>query len=144
MKKTYHLCLSAGDEVMFRHLEDYHRGFNCFACALYKTGSTGLVDSIMSTHAHWLAQTTDPGWLMYEFLQPYSMYFNNRQDWTTCRKTAILARSGRIPSHDSSSKLHLTQCLASWGRPYPIRLPALFCKCHIPQGNGEIPLRDAA
>ena len=27
MKKTYHLCLSAGDEVMFRDLEDYHRGF---------------------------------------------------------------------------------------------------------------------
>lgn len=82
MKKTYHLCLSAGDEVMFRHLEDYHRGFNCFACALYKTGSTGLVDSIMSTHAHWLAQTADPGWLMYEFLQPYSMYFNNRHHRT--------------------------------------------------------------
>ena len=40
MKKTFHLCLSAGDEAMFRDLEDYHRGFNCFALALYKTGST--------------------------------------------------------------------------------------------------------
>ena len=28
MKKTYHLCLSAGEEIMFRDLEDYHRGFN--------------------------------------------------------------------------------------------------------------------
>ena len=50
MKKTYHLCLSAGDEIMFRDLEDYNRGFNCFALALYKTGSTGLVESFMSTH----------------------------------------------------------------------------------------------
>jgi hypothetical protein len=42
MKKTYHLCLSAGDEIMFRDLEDYNRGFNCFALALYKSNSTGL------------------------------------------------------------------------------------------------------
>ena len=33
MKKTYHICLSAGDEAMFRDLEDYHRGFNYFAIA---------------------------------------------------------------------------------------------------------------
>ena len=78
MKKTYHLCLSAGDEVMFRDLEDYHRGFNCFALALYKTGSTGLVEAEMSTHTHQLVQTTDPGGFMYCFRQPYSMYFNNK------------------------------------------------------------------
>ena len=34
MKRTYHLCLSAGNEIMFRDLEDYNRGFNCFAIAL--------------------------------------------------------------------------------------------------------------
>ena len=45
MKKTYHLCLSSDDEVMFRDLEDYNRGFNCFALALYMTDSTGLVES---------------------------------------------------------------------------------------------------
>ena len=37
---------------MFRDLEDYNRGFNCFALALYKTGSTGLVESFMATHTH--------------------------------------------------------------------------------------------
>ena len=76
MKKTYHLCLSAGDEVMFRDLEDYHRGFNCFACALYKTDSTGLVESFMSTHTHQLVQARCPGELMYTFRQSYTMYFN--------------------------------------------------------------------
>ena len=78
MKKTYHLCLSAGDEVMFRDLEDYHRGFNCFAIALHKTGSTGLVEAEMSTHTHQLIQTADPGEFMYCFRQSYSMYFNHK------------------------------------------------------------------
>lgn len=78
MKKTYHLCLSAGNEAMFRDLEDYNRGFNCFALALYKTGSTGLVESFMSTHTHQLVQTTDPDELMYNFRLSYSMYFNHK------------------------------------------------------------------
>lgn len=78
MKKTYHLCLSAGDEVMFRGLEDYHKGFNYFALALHKTGSIGLVESFMSTHTHQLVQTSDPKEFMYSFRQPYSMYFNHK------------------------------------------------------------------
>ena len=78
MKKTYHLCLSAGDEVMFRDLEDYNRGFNCFALALHKTGSTGLVEAIMSTHSHKLIQTAVPKEFMYCFRHPYSMYFNHK------------------------------------------------------------------
>ena len=78
MKKTYHLCLSAGDEVMFRDLEDYYRGFNCFACALYKTDSTGLVEAFMSTHTHQLVQTRCPEDFIYAFRQPYTMYFNKK------------------------------------------------------------------
>lgn len=78
MKKTYHLCLSAGDEVMFRDLEDYHRGFNCFALALYKSDSAGLVESFMSTHTHQLVQTRSPEDLMYCFRRAYSLYFNHK------------------------------------------------------------------
>ena len=78
MKKMYHLCLSAGDEVLFRDLEDYHRGFNCFAVALHKTGSTGLAESFMSTHCHKLVQTEDPAEFMHCFRLPYSMYFNRK------------------------------------------------------------------
>lgn len=78
MKKTYHLCLSAGEEVLFRDLEDYNRGFNCFAIALYKTGSAGLVESFMSTHCHKLVQTEVPKDLMYFFRMSYSMYFNRK------------------------------------------------------------------
>ena len=78
MKKTYHLCLSAGDEVMFRDLEDYYRGFNCFALALYKTSSAGLVESFMSTHTHQMIQTSDPKDFMFNFRNPYSKYFNRK------------------------------------------------------------------
>ena len=78
MKKTYHLCLSGGDEILFRDTEDYNRGFNCFALALHKTGSTGLVESFMSTHSHQLVQTSDPDGLMYCFRLPYTMYFNRK------------------------------------------------------------------
>lgn len=78
MKKTYHLCLSAGNEVMFRDLEDYNRGFNSLAIAFYKTGSTGLVESFMSTHFHQLSQTADPAGLIYNFRLSYSMYFNRK------------------------------------------------------------------
>lgn len=78
MKKSYHLCLSAGDEIMFRDLEDYRRGFNCFAIALYKTGSTGLVEAFMSNHFHLMIQTEDPKDFMYNMRQPYSKYFNQK------------------------------------------------------------------
>ena len=78
MKRTYHLCLSAGDEVLFRDEEDYNRGFNCFALALHKTNSTGLVESFQSTHCHMIIQTEDPAGFMYTMRQSYSKYFNRK------------------------------------------------------------------
>ena len=78
MKKTYHLCLSAGDEIMFRDNEDYSRGFNCFALALHRTGSIGLVESFMATHTHQMVQTDRPAEFMYNFRRSYSIYFNHK------------------------------------------------------------------
>ena len=92
MKKTYHLCLSGGDEILFRDEEDYNRGFNCFALALYKTGSTGLVESFQSTHCHKMVQTEDPVEFMYVMRQSYSKYFNRKYD-----------RHGRV-----GEKMHFT------------------------------------
>lgn len=37
MRKTFHLCISSHDEVMFRCREDYIKGFNCFAEAILDT-----------------------------------------------------------------------------------------------------------
>ena len=78
MKKTYHLCLSAGNETLFRDGEDYNRGFNSLALALYKTNSTGLVESFQSTHFHLVVQSENPADMMYAMRQSYSKYFNRR------------------------------------------------------------------
>ena len=63
---------------MFRDLEDYNRGFNCFALALYRSNSTGLVESFMSNHFHLMIQTENPKEFMYNMRQPYSKYFNRK------------------------------------------------------------------
>ena len=78
MKKIYHLCLSGGEEIIFRDLEDYHRGFNCFAVALHKSESTGLVESFMSTHTHLMIQSGFPKDLMFYFRHSYAKYFNDK------------------------------------------------------------------
>ena len=78
MKKTYHLCLSTGEEVMFRDLEDYNRGFNCFAVALYKTDTVGLVESFMSTHCHLVVQSAFPKDFMQTLRLSYTNYFNKK------------------------------------------------------------------
>lgn len=78
MKKTYHLCLSTGEEVLFRDVEDYNRGFNCFALALFNTDTTGLVESEMSTHYHQLIHSRNPDEFMHLFRLSYSMYFNRK------------------------------------------------------------------
>lgn len=78
MKKTYHLCLSGGDEVLFRDLEDYHRAFNSFALALYNTDSNGLAEAIMATHIHKIIQTENPNEHMHFFRRSYCAYFNHK------------------------------------------------------------------
>ena len=65
---------------MFRDLEDYNRGFNCFAISLFHTDSTGLCESFMSTRAHEVVQTSAPPYMMQCFRKSYSMYFNNKYE----------------------------------------------------------------
>ena len=75
-RKTYHICLSSKNEVMFRSHEDFNRAFNYYALALHKTDSIGLADSFMSNHLHIVVQTSCPEILMYAFRNSYARYFN--------------------------------------------------------------------
>ncbi len=77
-KKTYHICLSSGNEVMFRTREDYFRGYNCYALALAKTDSVSLADAFMSNHFHIVVQTSNPSALMRSLRSSYSQYFNKK------------------------------------------------------------------
>lgn len=78
MKKTYHLCLSSGNEVMFRTDADYVRGNNCLCLAAHKTDSSLLGYSIMSNHTHIGVRTEDPQRFMKAFRYPYNRYFNSK------------------------------------------------------------------
>ncbi len=77
-KRTYHICLSSGDEVMFRTQDDYYRGFNCYALALAKTDSSSLADVFMSNHFHIVVRTSNPVELMRSMRSSYSQYFNKK------------------------------------------------------------------
>ena len=78
MKKTYHLCLSSGTELMFRNDADYIRGNNCLCLAAHKTGSSLLGYSLMSNHTHIGVRTEDPRSFMKAFRYPYNRYFNKK------------------------------------------------------------------
>lgn len=78
MKKTYHLCLSSGNEVMFRSDEDYIHGNNCLCLAAHKTESNLLGYSIMSNHTHIGVRTENPHHFMKAFRYPYNRYFNKK------------------------------------------------------------------
>lgn len=80
MKKTYHICLSSRDEVLFRDHDDYIRGYNYFAYALYRTDSVGLADAFMSNHVHLLIQTSVLKKFLALFRQIYTLYFNHKYD----------------------------------------------------------------
>ena len=78
MKRSYHICISGGDEVIFRSEDDYHRAFNCLALAVCETDSSLMAEAIMSTHSHICARTDRPDELVRSFRYPYARYFNNK------------------------------------------------------------------
>ena len=77
-KKTYHICLSSGDEVYCRCEEDYVYCFNCLALAVAATGSDLLAESIMSTHIHECIRSAVPRDLIHQQRYAYSRYFNDK------------------------------------------------------------------
>lgn len=78
MKKTYHICISAGDEIYCRDEEDYNRCFNSLAIAIAETESSLMAESIMSTHLHKCVRTEHPAELIQSFRWKYARYFNSK------------------------------------------------------------------
>lgn len=78
MTKTYHLCISGGNEVLFRSEEDYIRGINTLCLAAHKTESSLLAYSFMSNHVHVGVRTKVPQQLIKLFRYPYGRYFNKK------------------------------------------------------------------
>ena len=78
MRKSYHICVSGGDEVICRSDADYRHAFNCLALACHESESSLLAESIMSTHSHMCARTDVPKLLVNKFRYSYARYFNNK------------------------------------------------------------------
>ena len=76
MKRIYHLCLSAENEIMFRCAEDFIRGINCLCLANYKTNSSLLAYVFMSNHVHICIRTEDLTKFIRIFRYSYTRYFN--------------------------------------------------------------------
>ena len=76
MRKTYHICISAGDEILCRDEEDYNRCYNSLALAIAETESSLLVESVMSNHLHECVRTSYPEILIEKQRYKYARYFN--------------------------------------------------------------------
>ena len=76
MRKTYHLCLSSHNEVMFRSEADLCRGFNALALAILETDSRLLAEGFLTTHFHELVQTDCPEEVMRRTRYSYARFFN--------------------------------------------------------------------
>lgn len=79
MRKTYHLCLSAGDHgLLCRREEDYVRMVNCICIAALRTETVVLAFSVMSNHVHLCIRSYDPEKFMKTLRYMYTRYFNSR------------------------------------------------------------------
>lgn len=76
MRKTYHICFSSHDEVLYRTEADMNMGFNCLAETVLFTESRLLAEGFMSTHWHAIVQTDDPAYFARRSRYAYTRHFN--------------------------------------------------------------------
>ena len=78
MKKTYHLCLSSKNEILFRCKEDFIRGINCLCLTAYSFETSLLAYVFMPNHVHICIRTKDVEKLFQRFWYTYTRYFNSK------------------------------------------------------------------
>lgn len=72
MRKSFHICMSGGDELICRSEEDYARLFNCIALTAYETDSVLLADAEMSSHVHLGVRTENASEMMSRAMMMYT------------------------------------------------------------------------
>ena len=78
MRRTYHLCWSGKDEVIFRTKEDYIHGIICLCIACHETGGRLLAYCFMSNHVHICLRSDNVSRFIKAFRYSYSRYFNSK------------------------------------------------------------------
>ena len=76
MKRTYHLCWSGGEEVMFRTREDYIHGIICLCIACHDTDTQLMAYCFMSNHVHLCVRSSRIKAFKKAFRYSYTRYFN--------------------------------------------------------------------
>ncbi len=79
MRKTYHLCLSAGNHgLLCRREEDYVRMVNCICIAALRTETIVLAFAVMANHIHLCVRSYDQEKYMKTLRYMYTRYFNSK------------------------------------------------------------------
>lgn len=126
MKRLYHWCMSSPDEVLFRDEEDIRVAVNCYALALFHTGSDSLSDSFMSNHIHAMIFTNDIRKFGCSMKSRYSIYFQNKYHTNSiCKRTSVfysviegLRHRIAAISYVNRNGLHHGQSSTAFGYPY--------------------------
>ena len=76
MKRTYHLCWSGGNEVLFRTREDYIHGIICLCIACHEADVQLAAYCFMSNHVHLCVRGSNIKAFIKGFRYSYTRYFN--------------------------------------------------------------------
>lgn len=81
MKKTFHVCLSAGEDgLLCREEMDYIRLVNAICMSACHTDSSLLAYAVMSNHVHLCVRSEDVQVFIRKWRYMYSRYFNSRYE----------------------------------------------------------------
>ncbi len=150
MENIYHYCLSA-QEVLCRDEEDYIRFINCYALALYGSGSISFADVVMSNHFHAVLSSGNIGLFSQKLRYSYTRYFNSKY-----KRTGILGKEKAFwsilegtmhictaVSYVLRNPLHHGICPTPWGYKYS-SIKSVFQKemgHNISDSTGILPKR---
>lgn len=150
MENIYHYCLSA-QEVLCRDEEDYIRFINCYALALYGSGSISFADVVMSNHFHAVLSSGNIGLFSQKLRYSYTRYFNSKY-----KRTGILGEEKAFwsilegtmhictaVSYVLRNPLHHGICPTPWGYKYS-SIKSIFQKemgHNISDSTGILPKR---
>jgi len=80
MKRLFHVCITFHKEVITRNRDDVNMITNLLGLSAFRTGSDILVDSIMSSHIHFISASESPESQARGFHMSLSRWFNHKYD----------------------------------------------------------------
>lgn len=121
MKRTYHLCWSGGDEILFRTQEDYIHGIICLCIACHEKDVHLMAYCFMSNHVHLCVRGENINDCTKAFRYSYTRYFNAKYQ----RRGSLGER--KFFSQEINGLMHLLTAIS-----YILRNPVHHGICSTP------------